>query len=107
MQSITYKGGAATLYEFGHKFTVLRRSIVVTDEESINFRNNKDFAIVEISKDEVIPPIDTTPAKTREEARKRLLKITSEQLQEMCVNAKLDSVGTKEVLADRLLDSKE
>ena len=102
MKMITYKGGAATLYEFGHKFTVLKRSIVVEDSESIQFRNNNEFAILDIKEKEVVPNNDT-----KEDTRKKLLKLPAETLKEMCVNENLDATGTKEVLADRLLNSGE
>lgn len=42
---------------------------------------------------------------TRESTKKKLMRQTAEQLQEMCTKAGLDADGSKEVLADRLLDS--
>jgi hypothetical protein len=101
MQLVTYKGGCATICEFGQKFTQMRKSIVLNDAEAKPFMNNINYNVTPI-KEEVI-----VPSKDDDEKRKKLMKLSLEKLKEMCEMQELSTEGKKEELVDRLLAPKE
>lgn len=100
MKLIVYTGKCASKTVNGVKFTQSVRTANVSDEVGSKFKGLEEFQIIDIQKEAIVPP--------KEDAKlKKLLKLTEEQLQEMCLAKGLEIEGTKEELADRLLNGQE
>jgi hypothetical protein len=92
---------------------------VILDNESVKpFLNNKDYNVVPIKEELIVEKVSSgdpvqqvTPETPVEDLnadkRKKLMKLTAEQLKEMCENAGLSTDGKKEELIDRILAPKE
>lgn len=121
MKSVTYIGGCATIQEFGHKFTLQRRSITLSDEEGKVFENLPSYRVIDVP-DLTVKVTDGgqegsgagqndendengQTGDDQEALRKKLKRLTAEQLQQMCVDKELDSTGNKDELVDRIVNA--
>ena len=125
MKSVTYIGGCSTICEFGQKFTLQRRTVLLSDEDVKPFLNNPCYSVVDVPKEKILNP-DSNEGdkkdninKEKEEdineekeedineeilaKKKKLMNLSAEQLKIMCEDKGLDSNGTKDVLSDRIL----
>jgi hypothetical protein len=139
MKSVTYTGGCATLYEFGHKFTVARRSVTLSDEEAKVFEGLPEYRIIDVpdltanvtgggqegsgagqndgqgengqqndGQGENGQQNDSQGENDDNEQdalKKKLKRLTAEQLQQMCTEKGLDATGTKDELVDRIVNA--
>lgn len=106
MNLITYVGGCSTLCEHGQMFTKLKRSCVLNDKDSIPFINNSEYRVTKLE-DEDILENNPNDEDNSDEQRKKLSKLTVDQLTEMCTLKGFSIDGKKNDLIDRLLTSKE
>lgn len=123
MKLIVYKGNCASYTVFGIKFTNIARTASVSDELAEKFKTMSDkFDIVDVQKSDIIKDkkkdkdaeIDKDPKKEKDveecieadpDKVKKLMKQDLNTLREMCEAKGLDSSGTKQTLAIRLVST--
>jgi hypothetical protein len=98
MKLIIYTGRNASTVVNGVKFTQAVKTANVSDEVGAKFQGLDDFNVINIDKKNIVPSKE-------DEKLKKYLKLSKDQLIEMCTAKELETDGTKEDLAERLLNS--
>jgi hypothetical protein len=130
MKSVTYTGGCSTIQEFGQKFTLLRRSVTLSDEDAKVFEGHPNYRVIDVPDLTVNATVggqegsgngqngeneennngqgennDEQTGDDAEALKKKLKRLTAEQLQQMCTDRGLDTTGTKDELVERIVNA--